>query len=94
MIDEHDILSLNYLKKQAYTGSYQGMRYMLKKKEDKEAGTVQLEAAVWPEPMNLEHTDDHLITRSFFEFSEQGRRDAIAWLQTMYSTEWENRETH
>ena len=84
MIEEKDILSLNYLKKQTYTGSFRGMRYLLRKKGDEKAGDVQLEAVVWPEPLNLEHTNDVYIQNKNFTFSEGGRNDAIKWLNEIY----------
>ena len=84
MIEEKDILSLNYLKKQIYTGSYRGMRYLLRKKGDEKAGDAELEAVVWPEPLNLEHTEERLIQTECFSLSEQGREDAIEWLNRQY----------
>ena len=78
MIEDHEVLSFNYLKKQAFTGSFQGMRYCLRKKEEEEK--VFLEVVVWPEPLNLEHTDPLLCEYHHFDFSEEGRTDAIVWL--------------
>lgn len=51
MIKPEDILSLEYLKKTEYTGSHQGMRYRLEKKEDD--GEKKLYVSVWPEPFNF-----------------------------------------
>ena len=48
MIDKDNFHVFNYIKKEEYTASMSGMRYMLRKKET-EDGTV-LEVVIWPEP--------------------------------------------
>ena len=51
MIDLHGQISMGFLKKRRFTGSFQGMRYLLQKKEteigESKTETV-LEAVVWP----------------------------------------------
>ena len=84
MIGEHDILSFNYLKKQAFLGSFQGMRYRLKAAG--EGDEAVLEAIIWPEPFILEHTDEELSEKKEFPFSEEGREEAIAWLNERYAS--------
>ena len=97
MIGENDILSFNYLKKQAFYGSHAGMRYCLRRAErgeDDQKKTV-LEAVVWPEPLNLAHTAPELIEQEDFSFSTEGREDAIAWLNGRYEAgadRWESRK--
>ena len=56
MIDLHGQISFAFLKKSRFTGSFQGMRYLLQKQEREshegeasaETKTV-LEAVIWPE---------------------------------------------
>lgn len=84
---EKDILSFNYLKLQPFTGSHQGMRYCIRKKGDEKQGdSVVLEALVWPEPFNLEHTDEAFVEQKEFPFSDEGRTQAIEWLEERYSS--------
>ena len=55
MINDEDVLSINFLKKQNYTGSYRGMRYILMKKTVKDEDDKEenfLTAVIWPQPMN------------------------------------------
>ena len=48
MLARADFLSLNFVKKEDYTGSYQGMRYMLHQAEVEEEKKLQI--YLWPEP--------------------------------------------
>ena len=56
MIDKDKFHVLNYVRKEEYTGSMDGMRYMLKKKE-KEDGSA-LEVIIWPEPYCFSKTEE------------------------------------
>ncbi len=89
MIDLRGSISMPFLNKSRFTGSYRGMRYVLQKKE-KTAGELRgdgpgeaetvLEAVVWPEPMNYEHTPDEKKHRREFPFDGDGLAAAIGWL--------------
>ena len=82
MIKKEDILSLEYLKKTEFTGSHDGLRYRLEKKETEE-GTC-LRATVWPEPYNFASTKEELKQSMDFDFSEDGVVDAVAWMNDRY----------
>lgn len=78
MIVRKDILSMEYLKKTEYTGNHQGMRYRLEGimvEQDK-----KLKVTVWPEPFNYFTTPIEQKQSQFFDFSEDGVIDAIAWM--------------
>lgn len=92
MIDLHGQISLAFLKKSRFTGSYQGMRYLLQKKEREEAaqdgepvrtGAV-LEAVIWPEPYNFEATEAKEKHGKDFVFSGEGLWEAVDWLNQEY----------
>lgn len=78
MISRADILSMEFLKKSAYTGSHQGMRYRLEKVEQEEER--QLKVTVWPEPYNFSATPQTEKTSHLFSFDEDGVEDSIAWM--------------
>lgn len=84
MIEPTDILSLNYLKKQAFTGSFRGMRYILYKTDGE---TPALAAEVWPQPSCYEAAPEEIRTRRDFSFTEEGRLTALAWLNERYEAE-------
>lgn len=67
-------LSLQFLKKEVYTGSHHGMRYLLQKDED------TLKACTYPEPYCFEKTADEKKEWKEFEFSADGLTQALEWL--------------
>jgi hypothetical protein len=85
MIERKDILSPEFLKKDAYTGSYQGIRYRISRVSEGEKYLLQ--AVVWPEPYNFFHTEEKLKVSSSFPFTEEGINHAIDWM----NQEWEAR---
>ena len=90
MIDKDKFHVLNYVKKEEYTGSMDGMRYMLKKKE-KEDGSA-LEVIIWPEPYCFAKTEEEKKQRKEFAFSADGVMEAADYLNTVYQQQrplWE-----
>lgn len=92
MIDYKDVMPIPFLKKEAFTGSYQGMRYRMKKvdvpvSEDSEETTTRLSVHIWPQPFCFEKTDDALKTEQLFDFSSDGIHHAVDWLNQMYDNE-------
>lgn len=97
MITGEDILSLNYYNHgNAFTGSYEGMRYRIKKQTvpkeqgDGAAGEDCLQVVVWPEPFSFEKTEDEKKTFQMFPFNEEGKRQAVDWLNHIWADgEWQ-----
>lgn len=90
MIDKDKFHIFNYIKKEEYTASMDGMRYMLKKK-DTEDGTL-LEVIIWPQPYSYAKTPEENKQRTTFEFSSAGVEQAADWLNEQYEQQrplWE-----
>lgn len=90
MIDREKFHIFNYIKKEEYTASMDGMRYMLKKK-DTENG-VRLEAVIWPEPYCYAKTEEEKKKRKEFDFTFDGVMEAADWLNGQYAEDkplWE-----
>ncbi|GFI17609.1 MAG: hypothetical protein HFI43_12975 [Lachnospiraceae bacterium] len=87
MIEKENFNVLNYIKKEEYTGSMDGMRYMLKKK-DYEDGP-KLETIIWPEPYCYAKTPEENKQRTEFAFTSQGVREAADWLNEQYVSQKE-----
>ncbi len=87
MIQRSDILSIPYLKKAVFTGSYQGMRYRLEKVagEDSEC----LRAAIWDAPYNFTVTPEEKKEYREFPFSEEGICMVVEWLNECWQREGE-----
>ena len=49
MLELKDFMPVNYLKKERFTGSYNGMRFCMEKAEHEGSDTM-LAVVVWPEP--------------------------------------------
>lgn len=91
MIKREDVLFIPYFEKTEFTGSHEGMRYRMEKKETKqevldennekkEIKTKSLLVTVWPEPFNYFNTPEEKKIRSEFSFDEDGIVDAVAWM--------------
>ena len=80
MIDPNTI-SVNYIKKEPFTGGYQGMRYRLTKVGD------GMEVAIWPEPYNYLKTPEEKKQKKQFPLTVDGRNDAVAWMNEQYEVQ-------
>ena len=78
MIDLTGMISIPFLKKSVFTGSYRGMNFMLKKVSDEDGDRIR--AIAWPGPFSFAMTEDEKKTYQEFEFSEDGIKAAVAWL--------------
>lgn len=74
-------LSLKFLKREPYSGSYGGMRYLFKTDGD------MLNVFVYPEPFCFEQTPEDQITKREFSFTQEGIDAAIAWLNETYEAD-------
>lgn len=92
MIDEHSILPFNFFSYGGvYTGEKKNFRYRLARTGEK--GAYILTAWFWPGPFSFGATKEELITSKEFDFTEEGREQAIEWLKRIYSgnqAEWES----
>lgn len=82
MIERKDVMPVNFLKKEKFNGSFQGMRYRMEK-TDKEEGTV-LTVTVWPEPYGYDATPEEEKQREEFSFDENGILNGVEWLNQKY----------
>ncbi|MCM1184835.1 MAG: hypothetical protein NC337_15815 [Roseburia sp.] len=78
MLTREDFLSLNFVKKEDFTGSHKGMRFMLHQESADEE--KRLKVYVWSEPLGFEATPEEKKLSELFEFSEEGLDRAIAWM--------------
>lgn len=90
MIDKEKFHILNYIKKEEYSASMEGMRYMLKKKDTEEG--AKLEVIIWPEPYCYARTEEEKKQRREFALTEEGVGEAAEWLNQQYTQQkplWE-----
>ncbi len=98
MIDKKNFNILNFVKKEEYTGSMDGMRYTVKRvpgekpempeNADPDAEEVKVPdrilVTIWPEPLGLAATADDLKTTGYFTLDEDGISDVADWLNRQY----------
>jgi len=82
MIDLTGMISIPFLKKTVFTGSYRGMNYMIKKVSDDDGDKIQ--ATAWPGPFNFAVTDDEKKVSNDVPFSSDGILAAVKWLNDHY----------
>ena len=77
MIDSATI-SIQYIKKDDFTGSFKGMRYRLSKSAE------GMEAVIWPGPYNYIKTPEQKKQKKEFPLTLEGKEDAVKWLNEQY----------
>jgi len=84
MIDKENFHPLEFIKKEEYSGSMDGMRYMLKRvKGEAEGDKDRILVTVWPEPYGINATPEELKTKEYFPLDADGVADAADWLNKM-----------
>ncbi|MBR3307273.1 MAG: hypothetical protein IKI75_08490 [Lachnospiraceae bacterium] len=76
-------INLNFLKKERYSGSSDGMRFMLMK-HSAEGEEDRLELVIWPEPLCFEKTADEDKHSYFYSFDKEGLDAAVEKLNDMF----------
>lgn len=81
MIDLKGRISIQFLKKSDFKGSYCGMRYRLSKVSTEEGERIQVE--VWKGPKSYDRTEEEKEIRDF-PFSAEGIEQAVSWMNDKY----------
>ena len=84
MLTEKELSPLNSIKKEAGTGSYQGMRWRIEKD-----GDDQMKVTIYPEPKSFACTPEEQKTSVQFPLPKEGRTQAAAWLWEQYEAQEE-----
>lgn len=87
MITNEDILNMNFYKKEKFTGSYRGMRYLIRKDSVPEEDVFSV--TVWRGPYNYDTTPEEKKTTCRFPFTPEGKRQVVDWL----NAQWESRKS-
>ena len=90
MIQNDDILNMNFYKKEKFTGSYQGMRYLIQKDQEEDAEDENVKhdifrVTIWPGPYNFASTADDLKSSAVFPFTPEGKEQVVGWLNEQWS---------
>lgn len=91
MIDKKIFHPLNYIKKEEYSGSMDGMRYLLKRASKDSEDCIQV--TIWPEPYSYFKTPEEKKQSIEVPLTEQGVEQAADWLNEQYEVQrekWKN----
>lgn len=92
MIQNEDILNMNFYKKEKFTGSYLGMRYLIRK--ENADGADLFRVFIWPGPYNFASTAEEKKTSAVFPFTPEGKQQVVDWLNEQWNSrkqEWPSR---
>ena len=93
MIDKK-LIPVGGLKKEPFSGSHRGMRYLFRGDDGKASTTFTV--FIYPEPWCFEQTPDNEKERAVFPLTGEGMDQAISWLFEKYETgkeRWSKAET-
>ncbi len=83
MITYDEVLNLNYYKKTDYTGWTNGMRFRIARETSEDTDAI-FHVWVWPGPYIFGLTSDDLKTDATFPFSEEGKIQAVDWINAQF----------
>lgn len=83
MITTEDVLNMNFYKKEKFTGSYKGMRYLLKKDKDDAENDI-FRCYIWPGPYSFDATPEEEKLMSIYPFSAEGKQQAVDWMNKQW----------
>ena len=91
MIERGDILSIPYLQKAAFSGSYEGLRFRFARKRaqdpDGGEGKQMLEVTAWEAPYSYDATPEEKKQRMETELSEEGVLAGLDWLNGLWEAD-------
>ena len=82
MVQRKDLLTFQFYKKERFTGSFCGMRYLIEK-EGGEAGDL-FAVYTWPGPYNFSVTAEEQKTKHTFPFAEESLQEIAVYLNEVY----------
>lgn len=97
MITNDDILNMNFYKKERFTGSYLGMRYLIRKDseetkspdDDAPVSSDIFRVTAWPGPYNFATTPDDKKVSVAFPFTPEGKQQVVDWLNEHWNSKKE-----
>jgi len=82
VFDTEHFNHLNHIKKEPFTGSIKGMRYMFLKETEGEESFMS--GIVWPEPFCYGRTPEEQKIKKRFALNAEGMAEAVDWLNEQY----------
>ena len=90
MIERNDVLSIPYLKKTTFAGSYRGMRFLLKMEKGEEKNA--LTATCWAEPYSFDATKAEDKAVDWLNEMWQQKKEMFLEAKNNWDVEMESRD--
>lgn len=87
MLELKDFMPINFLKKEKFTGSHQGMRFRMEKLDMEGEETPRLGVTIWPEPYGYEATPQEEKERLVVDFNADGIARGVDWLNEQFESQ-------
>lgn len=84
MLELKDFMPVNFLKKEKFTGSHQGMRFRMEKLEIEGEDKPRLGVTVWPEPYGYDATPEEDKQTIELDFDGDGVARGVDWLNEQF----------
>lgn len=82
MIENEDILNMNFYKKEKFTGSYRGMHYRIEKYSQDDTDLFRV--YIWPGPYNFDTTPENQKKSTTFPFTPEGKEQVVDWMNEQW----------
>ena len=89
MLSYDEALNLNYYKKTSFTGWMKPLRFLIKMEKFEDGGSC-FHAWIWPGPYIFDKTDDSLKLEHTADFSEEGKKEIVDWINEQYELNKDN----
>lgn len=80
MLELRDLMPINFLKKENFTGSHKGMRFRMEKLEIEGEEKPRLGVTIWPEPYGYDATPEEEKEKIVLDFDADGIARGMDWL--------------
>ena len=87
MLELKDFMPINFLKKEKFTGSHQGMRFRMEKLETEGEEGPRLGVTVWPEPYSYSATPEEEKETLVLDFDADGIAKGVDWLNQQFEVQ-------
>ncbi len=85
MIERSDLLALDFYKKEKFTGSRRGMRYLIKRETEGDA--ERFDVFTWKGPYSFAATDEEKEKKTF-PFSDAALEEITSYLNRVYEKKY------
>ena len=84
MLELRAFMPVNFLKKEKFTGSHNGMRFRMEKRDLEGEYGPRLGVTIWPEPYGYDATPEEEKEQQILSFDADGIAKGVDWLNEQF----------